>query len=417
MKKEQDNNLIDYNKIYNEIYHKVMKQLNEKQNNQNLNAILDTELKKEKKEVQNINQKCNYCTFNDINIRLYPKDENDYFLMKITGKTKLAKLYSSKTNFKQDFFEFVTSDGVLYVTDEKGICYNMTDVCVVRKLEHFPHIDLTVNTKYGDIFITKYGHKLKYVYKLSPLNNEEFIYLFTDDNKVYNYNRYGEAEVYSMGNGNQLYVKYEEEQEEEEIGELGEQEEENNNNNNNNLLDIAPDLIRQSNGNSKQVIQTLVEQEEEEELGEQEGENPPLDNKQNVDSTHNYNNSETDSVKQTLEIGTLYINKENYSIICIKNTQQSLMFNSIQCLVDMYSLDEDYHYKLYKNEYVMFDSTTLSKEDTTNNIEGYIQITQEQFNNIIKNNKITKNNIKIIKRNFINLLNNTISYNKLYPNI
>jgi len=152
----------------------------------------------------------------------------------------------------------------------------------------------------------------------------------------------------------------------------------------------------------------------------------PLDDKQNTNLTNiddynkKYNHTqykktqETDDVKQTLAIGSFYMNKENYSIICIKDTQQSLMFNSIQCFVDVYSLDEDYHYKLYKNEYMLFDSTTISKEDTTNNIEGYIQITQEEFNNIIKNNNITKNNIKIVKRDFINLLNNTILYNKLY---
>ena len=47
-------------------------------------------------------------------------------------------------------------------------------------------------------------------------------------------------------------------------------------------------------------------------------------------------------------------------------------------------------------------------------ISGHRDLTQEEFNNIIKNNGITKNNIKIIKRDFINLLNNTILYNKLY---
>lgn len=398
MKKEQDNNLIDYNKIYNEIYHKVMKQLNEKQNNQNLNAIRYPELKK---EVQQINQKCEYCLFNDINITLTENDVNKYFLMKIKGKTKVAKLY--EFNFLKKEFAFITSDGVLYITDENGISNEMNDVLVVQKLEYFPNIDLTENTKYGDVFITKNGHKLKYIYKLSNSNNQEFIYIFTDDNKVYNFNRYGELEVYS--NGNNLYVKYEEKE-----------------NNTNNVLDITSDIIKQSNENFKDLMKFK-------DLMEQLNENTqPLVNKQNVDSTLNknynqkynqinYNNSETDGVKQTLPIGTLYINKENYTIICIKDTQQSLMFNSIQCLVDMYSLDEDYHYKLYKNQYMLFDLTTLSKEDTSNNIEGYIQITQEQFNNIIKNNEITKNNIKIVKRDFINLLNNTILYNKLYPNI
>ena len=92
MKKEQDNNLIDYNKLYNEIYHKVMKQLNEKQNNQNLNALLDPEIKN---EVKKINQKCEYCLFKDVNITLTENDLNKYFLMKITGKTKAKEQLES----------------------------------------------------------------------------------------------------------------------------------------------------------------------------------------------------------------------------------------------------------------------------------------------------------------------------------
>lgn len=387
MEKKQDDNIIDYNEIYNKIYYKVMKQLNGEENNQNLNALIEPELKK---EVQKINQKCTYCLFNDINITLTENDLNKYFLMKITGKTKVAKLYEVYISKNQ--FALVTSDGIVCITDEKGICNEMTDVCVVRKLEHFPNIDLTENTNFGDIFITKNGHKLKYIYKLSPSNNQEFIYIFTDDNKVYSFNRYGE----SYTNENNLYVKYVE-----------------NNNNTNKLLDITPDIIKQSNENFNDLMKQFNENVQ------------PLDNKQNINLTNNddynkkYNHTqykktqETDGVKQTLAIGTLYMNKEDYSIICIKDIQESLMF---QCSVDVYSLDEDYHYKLYKDEYMLFDSTTLSKEDTTINIEGYIQITEEQFNNIIKNNEITKNNVKIIKRDFINLLNNTILYNKLYPN-
>ena len=333
-------------------------------------------------------------------ITLTENDKDKYFLMKITqtGKTKVAKLY--EVNISKNEFAFITSDGVLYITNEKGNT-KLIDAYILRKLEYFPNIDLTENTKYGDIFITKNGHKLKYIYKLSSLNVYEFIYIFTDDNKVYNFNRYGESEVYS--NGNNLYVKYEEKE-----------------NNTNNVLDITSDIIKQSKENFKNLMnfKDLMK-----ELNEN---TQPLDDKQNTNLTNiddynkKYNHTqykktqETDGVKQTLAIGTLYINKEDYSIICIKDAQQSLMFNSIQCFVDVYSLDEDYHYKLYKNQYMLFDSTTLSKEDTTNNIEGYLQITQEEFNNIIKNNEITKNNIKIIKRDFINLLNNTILYNKLY---
>lgn len=253
MKKEQDNNIIDYNKTYNEIYHKVMKQLNEKQNNQNLNALLDPEIKN---EVQTINQKCEYCLFNDINITLTENDLNKYFLMKITGKTKVAKLcefYTSKNEFA-----FVLSDGVVYITDEKGKT-KMFDVCVVRKLEHFPNIDLTENTKYGDIFITKNGQKLKYVYKLSALNNIEFIYVFTDDNKMYNFNRYGEYEAYQgYTNANNLYVKYEE-------------------NNTNNLLDITTDIIKQSNDNFNDLMKEFNENTQ------------PLGGKQNTNITNNNN--------------------------------------------------------------------------------------------------------------------------------
>lgn len=231
MKKEQDNNLIDYNKMYNEIHHKVMKQLNEKQNNQNLNALIEPLLEPEmKNEVKKINQKCEYCLFKDVNITLTENDVNKYFLMKITGKTKVAKL--CEFNISKNEFAFVLSDGVVYFTDEKGKT-TWNDIFVVQKLELFPNIDLTENAIYGDIFITKNGQKLKYVYKLASLNNTEFIYVFTDDNKMYHFNRYGEYEAYN--NGINLYVKYEE-------------------NNTNNLLDIAPDIIKQANDNLNDLM-------------------------------------------------------------------------------------------------------------------------------------------------------------------
>lgn len=230
------NNTFDYKKLVNQI----MKQLNEK-------------------EVQTINQKCEYCLFNDINITLTENDVNKYFLMKILGKTKVAKLY--EVNISKNEFAFIASDGIVCITNEKGISNKMNYALVAKKLEHFPNIDLTENTKYGDIFITKNGHKLKYVYKLSSLNNQEFIYIFTDDNKLYNFNRYGEYEAYT--DGNNLYVKYEE----------------NNNNNTNNVLDIAPDIIKQSDNKFKDLMKQLYENEQ------------PLDNKQNTYINLNNNNN------------------------------------------------------------------------------------------------------------------------------
>lgn len=255
MKKEQDNNLIDYNKTYNEIYHKVMKQLNEKQNNQNLNALLDPEIKN---EVKRINQKCEYCLFKDVNITLTENDLNKYFLMKITGKTKVAKLCEFNTSKNE--FAFVLSDGVVYFTDEKGKT-TWNDIFIAQKLEHFPNIDLTENAIYGDIFITKNGQKLKYVYKLASLNNTEFIYVFTDENKMYYFNRYGEYEAYN--NGINLYVKYEE------------------NNTNNNLLDIAPDIIKEINDQANDNLNDLMK-----EFNEN---TQPLCGKQNTNITNNNN--------------------------------------------------------------------------------------------------------------------------------
>jgi len=96
-------------------------------------------------------------------ITLTENDKDKYFLMKITqtGKTKVAKLY--EVNISKNEFAFITSDGVLYITNEKGNT-KLIDAYILRKLEYFPNIDLTENTKYGDIFITKNGHKLKYIY-------------------------------------------------------------------------------------------------------------------------------------------------------------------------------------------------------------------------------------------------------------
>ena len=135
---------------------------------------------------------------NDINITLTENDLNKYFLMKITGKTKVAKLCEFNTSKNE--FAFVLSDGVVYFTDEKGKT-TWNDICVVRKLEHFPNIDLTENTKYGDVFITKNGHKLKYIYKLSNSNNQEFIYIFTDDNKVHTHSCVGLSLTSTLSNG------------------------------------------------------------------------------------------------------------------------------------------------------------------------------------------------------------------------
>lgn len=441
MKKEQDNNLIDYNKIYNEIYHKVMKQLNEKQNDQNLNALLDTEIKN---EVQTINQKCDYCTFNDVNITLTKNDINKYFLMKTLGKTKVAKLYEA--NFSKNEFAFVTSDGIVCITNEKGISNEINDVLAIKKLEYFPNIDLTENTKYGDIFITKNGHKLKYVYKLSSLNNQEFIYIFTDDNKVYHYNRYGEYEAYQgYTNGNNLYVKYE--------GNI--------NNNTNNLLDITPDIIKQSNENFNDLMKQFNENTQ------------PLDNKQNTNLTNNddynkkynhtqyketpeetqqdkvehinqiidkldneYNGNINDVVEDSkhntnteisktntdynfvdnfpLKIDSLYINEEDLSIIYVKSVSHLKPTPEVEILADTYMFNDYEEYVLYKNEYYNYDFSDLWKNYTIEQLKLYMEISQEEVNNVINNIKIMHDNINEIKKQFKNLLKNLIFINKNY---
>jgi hypothetical protein len=429
MKKEQDNNIIDYNKIYNEIYHKVMGQLNEKQNNQNLNALLDPEIKN---EVQTINQKCEYCLFNDINITLTENDVNKYFLMKITGKTKVAKLCEFNTSKNE--FAFVLSDGVVYFTDEKGKT-KMFDVCVVRKLEHFPNIDLTENTKYGDIFITKNGQKLKYVYKLSALNNIEFIYIFTDDNKIYHFNRYGEYEAYQgYTNTNNLYVKYEE------------------NNTNNNLLDITTDIIKQSNDNFNDLMKEFNENTQ------------PLCGKQNTYITNNnnynkkynhtqYRKTQEETTQEKVEhihelidkldneykgdirdkviiknedtaidiisdfplkIDSIYINEEDLSIIYVKSISPSKITKEFEILTDTYMFNNEEEYVLYKNEYYNYDFSDLSKNYTIEQLKLYREISQDEVNNIVNNIKIMHDNINEIKKQFKNLLKNLIFINKNY---
>lgn len=431
MKKEQDNNLIDYNKMYNEIHHKVMKQLNEKQNNQNLNALLEPLLEPEmKNEVKKINQKCEYCLFKDVNITLTENDLNKYFLMKITGKTKVAKLCEFNTSKNE--FAFVLSDGVVYFTDEKGKT-TWNDIFVVQKLELFPNIDLTENTKYGDIFITKNGQKLKYVYKLSALNNIEFIYVFTDDNKMYNFNRYGEYEAYN--NGINLYVKYEE------------------NNTNNNLLDIAPDIIKQINDQANDNLNDLMK-----EFNEN---TQPLCGKQNTNITNNnnynkkYNHTQyketpeekVEHIKQIidkldneykgdirdkvtiknestpiiefisdfpLKIDSIYINEEDLSIIYVKSIKPLKTTQEVEILADTYMFNDDEEYVLYKNEYYNYDFSDLSKKYTIEQLKLYREISQEEVNNVVNNIKIMQDNINEIKRQFKNLLKNLIFINKNY---
>lgn len=417
MKKEQDNNLIDYNKMYNEIHHKVMKQLNEKQNNQNLNALLDPEIKN---EVKKINQKCEYCLFKDVNITLTENDLNKYFLMKITGKTKVAKLrefYTSKNEFA-----FVLSDGVVYITDEKGKT-TWNDIFIVQKLEHFPNIDLTENTKYGDIFITKNGQKLKYVYKLSALNNIEFIYVFTDDNKMYNFNRYGEYEAYN--NGINLYVKYEE------------------NNTNNNLLDIAPDIIKQANDNLNDLMKQFNHNKQNTNITNNNNYNKKYNHtqyketpqekvehiKQIIDKLDNeYKGDIRDKVtiknESTpiiefisdfpLKIDSIYINEEDLSIIYVKSIQPFLPTQEVEILADTYMFNDDEEYVLYKNEYYNYDFSDLSKKYTIEQLKLYREISQDEVNNVVNNIKIMQDNINEIKKQFKNLLKNLIFINKHY---
>jgi hypothetical protein len=416
MKKEQDNNIIDYNKIYNEIYHKVMGQLNEKQNNKNLNALLDPEIKN---EVQTINQKCEYCLFNDINITLTENDLNKYFLMKITGKTKVAKLCEFNTSKNE--FAFVLSDGVVYITDEKGKT-TWNDIFIVQKLEHFPNIDLTENTKYGDIFITKNGQKLKYVYKLSALNNIEFIYVFTDDNKMYNFNRYGEYEAYN--NGINLYVKYEE------------------NNTNNNLLDIAPDIIKQSNDDfndlmkqfnhnkqntyitnnnnyNKKYNHTQYKETPQEKVEHIKQIIDKLDNEYNGDIrdkvTIKNEDTAVDIIKELpLKMDSIYINEEDLSIIYVKSISPSKITKEVEILTDTYMFNSEEEYVLYKNEYYTYDFSDLSKNYTIEQLKLYREISKEEVNNVINNIKIMHDNINEIKKQFKNLLKNLIFINKNY---
>ena len=417
MKKDNNINIINYDKIYN----KIMKQLNEKENDQNLNDISVPEIKN---EVQEINQKCKYCLFNDINVTLTENDINKYFLMKITGKTKVAKLY--ELNIAKNEFALVTSDGIVCITDEKGICNGMTDVCVVRKLEHFPNIDLTENIKYGDVFITKNGDKLKYVYKLSSLNNQEFIYIFTDDNKIYNFNRYGEYEAYN--NGNNLYVKE---------------------NTTNKLLDITPDIIKQSNENFNDLMKQFNENTQ------------PLDNNQNTNSNLNndynkkYNHiryieetpdEKIDHINQIidkldneykgdirdkvtiknedtainiisdfpLKIDSIYVNEEDLSIIYVKSITPSKITKEVEILTDTYMFNNDEEYVLYKNEYYTYNLSDLCKNYTIEKLKLYREISQEEVNNVVNNIKIMQDNINEIKRQFKNLLKNVIFINKNY---
>ena len=418
MKKDNNINIINYDKIYN----KIMKQLNEKENDQKLNAIRYPEIKT---EVQQINQKCEYCLFNDINITLTENDVNKYFLMKIRGKTKVAKLY--ELNIEKNEFAFVSSDSVIYITDEKGKT-KMTDVCVVRKLEHFPNIDLTENTIYGDIFITKNGQKLKYVYKLSPLNNQEFIYIFTDDNKVYNFNRYGEYEA--CNNGNNLYVKYEE-------------------NNTNKLLDITPDIIKQSNDNFNDLMKQFNENTQS--LDNNQNTNSNLNNDYNKKYNHiryieetpqekiehinqiidkldnEYKGDIRDKVtikkednainiisEFPLKIDSIYINEEDLSIMHVKSITPSKTSKEIECVVDEYRFNCNGEYVLYKNEYYNYDFSDLSKKYTINTLKLYREISQEEVNNVVNNINIMQDNINEIKRQFKNLLKNLIFINKNY---
>ena len=76
--------------------------------------------------------------------------------------------------------------------------------------------------------------------------------------------------------------------------------------------------------------------------------------------------------------------------------------------------NDDEEYVLYKNEYYNYDFSDLSKKYTIEQLKLYIEISQDEVNNVVNNIKIMQDNINEIKRQFKNLLKNLIFINKNY---
>jgi hypothetical protein len=243
---------------------------------------------------------------------------------------------------------------------------------------------------------------------------------------MYQFNRYGEYEAYN--NGINLYVKYEE------------------NNTNNNLLDIAPDIIKQSNDNFNDLMKQFNENTQ------------PLGGKQNTNITNNNNynkkynhtqyketpqekvehikqiidkldneyngdirdkvtikNEDTDIISDfPLKTDSIYINEEDLSIIYVKSINPLKTTQEVEILADTYMFNDDEEYVLYKNEYYNYDFSDLSKKYTIEQLKLYREISQDEVNNVVNNIKIMQDNINEIKRQFKNLLKNLIFINKHY---
>ena len=115
-----------------------------------------------------------------------------------------------------------------------------------------------------------------------------------------------------------------------------------------------------------------------------------------------------------LKMDSIYINEEDLSIIYVKSISPSKTTKEIEILTDTYMFNDDEEYVLYKNKYINYDFSDLSKKYTIEQLKLYREISQDEVNNVVNNIKIMHDNINEIKRQFKNLLKNLIFINKNY---
>ena len=142
-----------------------------------------------------------------------------------------------------------------------------------------------------------------------------------------------------------------------------------------------------------------------------------LDNEYNGDIRDKViiKNEDTDIISDfPLKMDSIYINEEDLSIIYVKSISPSKTTKEIEILTDTYMFNNDEEYVLYKNEYYNYDFSDLCKNYTIEQLKLYIEISQDEVNNVVNNNKIMQDNINKIKKQFKNLLINLIFINKNY---
>lgn len=116
-------------------------------------------------------------------------------------------------------------------------------------------------------------------------------------------------------------------------------------------------------------------------------------NNNNIDIDHNF------AENFPLKTDSTYINEEDLSIIYIKSICPTKTSQEVEVVMDTYTFNDEVNYVYNKNLYRYFDFSEFCKQDTTEKLTLYREISKEQTFNIINNIITIQNNIKMMQDN------------------